>query len=156
MNRRALFRVIRALPILVPTAALAARRPLPAPVLLQELPLEGFRYHNGPAVSEQLRPGDPLRLVREPKNLHGRRLSFAVLSSRLRANERFPLGCAFMGYILGRGFKGHKLMNEIDLPSTDRFVSSIHLHTATTSYTGSIRSNCQRCWPRLNIVCRAT
>jgi len=73
MNRRALFRVISALPLLAPALAFATRQPPPAPVLLQESPLAGFQYHNGPAVWDRLQPGDPLGLVREPENAYDRR-----------------------------------------------------------------------------------
>ena len=73
MNRRALFRVISALPILVPATALATRPSPPVPVLLQRSALAGFPYHAGPGVWSRLRPGDPLRLVREPENPHDRR-----------------------------------------------------------------------------------
>lgn len=39
-------------------------------VVVQSSPLAGFRYHDAPAVFAQLRPGDPLTLVREPANTH--------------------------------------------------------------------------------------
>lgn len=37
-------------------------------LLVQRSPLAGFRYHEAPALFEQLRPGSPLELVREPAN----------------------------------------------------------------------------------------
>jgi hypothetical protein len=42
----------------------------PVRILVQSSPLAGFRYHDAPAVFAQLRPGDPLALVREPANPH--------------------------------------------------------------------------------------
>ncbi len=39
-----------------------------APVTGERLPLAGFRYHQGERVWPLLKPGQPLRLVREPDN----------------------------------------------------------------------------------------
>ena len=41
-------------------------------VLIQSSPLAGYQYHAGTEVWDQLKPGDELRLVREPDNVHDR------------------------------------------------------------------------------------
>jgi hypothetical protein len=39
-------------------------------VIVQHAPLAGFVYYDGRAVWAEMRPGDPLKLVREPQNAH--------------------------------------------------------------------------------------
>ena len=39
-------------------------------ILLQESPLAGFQYHRASGIWSFLQPGQPLRLKREPHNLH--------------------------------------------------------------------------------------
>ena len=70
MNRRALFRVLAALPGLVPALALGAAVRRDARVLLQLSPVAGFQYHKGPAVWRRMRQRDDLKLRREPRNPH--------------------------------------------------------------------------------------
>ncbi|MBI2969405.1 MAG: HIRAN domain-containing protein [Gammaproteobacteria bacterium] len=71
MNRRATFRVISGLPLLLPGLVLGARAASgEPPLLLQISPLAGFQFHSGAAVWDRLRVGDPLRLVRESDNPH--------------------------------------------------------------------------------------
>jgi hypothetical protein len=41
-----------------------------ARILLQSLPLAGFRYHEGKEIWDELKVGDSLQLVREPDNPH--------------------------------------------------------------------------------------
>ena len=52
----------------LPQAAAQAVR-----VLVQDSPLAGFQFHAGGARWEEMRVGDPLRLVREPDNPHDAR-----------------------------------------------------------------------------------
>ena len=40
--------------------------------MVQRSPLAGFRYHEAPRLLPQLRPGEPLSLLREPGNPHDR------------------------------------------------------------------------------------
>jgi len=71
MNRRTFFRTVSAFPLLGPALAWArSRLTAVRTVRLQVSPLAGFSYYNGPMVWECLRPGDTLRLVREPGNRH--------------------------------------------------------------------------------------
>ncbi len=72
MNRRTMLQVLLAAPALAAaTAALA--KPETRPLLLQESPLAGFQYHQGRRLWHRLRVGQPLRLVREPRNRFDRR-----------------------------------------------------------------------------------
>ncbi len=41
-----------------------------ARIIVQQSPLAGFQYYEGQALWEMLRVGDPLALVREPRNAH--------------------------------------------------------------------------------------
>jgi hypothetical protein len=52
----------------LPTTAEAATTPAPAAILLQQSPLAGFQYHQGPQLWVQLQPGQTLSLVRESAN----------------------------------------------------------------------------------------
>lgn len=49
-------------------AEVAPASPEPAAILLQQSPLAGFQYHQGPQLWAQLQPGQTLALVREPAN----------------------------------------------------------------------------------------
>jgi hypothetical protein len=42
-------------------------------ILVQSSPLAGFKYHQAPEVWQTMRVGDPLRLEREPDNMHDAR-----------------------------------------------------------------------------------
>ena len=42
--------------------------PAPATILVQQSPLAGFQYHQGPRLWRQLQAGQALRLTREPAN----------------------------------------------------------------------------------------
>ena len=55
-----------ALTLLQPVRAAAQQVRL----LVQSSPLAGFNYHQAPGVWQQMRVGDPLRLEREPDNVH--------------------------------------------------------------------------------------
>lgn len=55
----------------LPQAA-AQDAPIVARLVVQDSPLAGFRYHEGPAMFETLRAGDPLDLVRDRHNPHDR------------------------------------------------------------------------------------
>lgn len=68
MNRRAFLAGLLALPA-VPFAFAERFRPVP----IQESPLAGFQYHQGPQVWAWLRVGEALRLAREPENPYDRR-----------------------------------------------------------------------------------
>jgi len=46
----------------------APTSPEPAAILLQQSPLAGFQYHQGPQLWAQLQPGQTLTLTREPAN----------------------------------------------------------------------------------------
>ena len=48
----------------MPAAAAEAR------IIVQESPLAGFQYYEGKALWDMMRVGDPLQLVREPRNPH--------------------------------------------------------------------------------------
>lgn len=70
MQRRAFLRNLVGLS-LAPAAGYTAPEPSARiPIALQESPIAGFQYHQGEVVWPRLRPGDPLRLVREPANRH--------------------------------------------------------------------------------------
>ncbi len=59
------------LPVLALLAALAApAAAAEARIIVQESPLAGFQYYEGKALWDMMRVGDPLRLVREPRNPH--------------------------------------------------------------------------------------
>lgn len=59
------------LPVLALLAALAApATAAEARIIVQESPLAGFQYYEGKALWDMMRVGDPLRLVREPRNPH--------------------------------------------------------------------------------------
>jgi hypothetical protein len=59
------------LPVLALLAALAAPAAAAgARIIVQESPLAGFQYYEGKALWDMMRVGDPLRLVREPRNPH--------------------------------------------------------------------------------------
>ncbi len=45
---------------------------LQARVIVQSSPLAGFRHYEAPNLWQDIRPGDPLTLVREPDNPHDR------------------------------------------------------------------------------------
>jgi hypothetical protein len=52
----------------ISTAEVAPDTPEPAAILLQQSPLAGFQYHQGPQLWAQLQPGQTLTLTREPAN----------------------------------------------------------------------------------------
>jgi len=59
------------LPVLALLSALAApAAAAEARIIVQESPLAGFQYYEGKALWDMMRVGDPLRLVREPRNPH--------------------------------------------------------------------------------------
>jgi hypothetical protein len=70
MRRRAFFGAVGAA---LAAVALPVRSVRPRRVLLQESPVAGFQYHHGERLWRHLRPGGPLRLVREPDNRYDRR-----------------------------------------------------------------------------------
>lgn len=59
------FPVLALLAALVTPAAAAEAR-----IIVQESPLAGFQYYEGKALWDMMRVGDPLQLVREPRNPH--------------------------------------------------------------------------------------
>lgn len=56
-----------------PTTAEAATTPAPPAILLQQSPLAGFQYHQGPQLWAQLQTGQALDLTREPANPYDQR-----------------------------------------------------------------------------------
>ncbi|MCW5576383.1 MAG: HIRAN domain-containing protein [Burkholderiales bacterium] len=59
----------------IPVLALLAMLAAPAAaadarIIVQESPLAGFQYYEGKALWDMMRVGDPLHLVREPRNPH--------------------------------------------------------------------------------------
>jgi hypothetical protein len=65
--RRNFLKQLLAAPLLGTPAAAVART---AEVDFSVFPVAGFSYYDGPALLEQLRPGQPVVLVREPDNPH--------------------------------------------------------------------------------------
>jgi hypothetical protein len=53
-------------------AAAAAAQPLQARIVMQSSPLAGFRHYEAPNLWDEIRPGDPLTLVREADNPYDR------------------------------------------------------------------------------------
>ena len=63
------------MPRFIAILALAAALAMPAQatdvrIIVQESPLAGFQYYEGKGLWEMMRVGDPLALVREPRNPH--------------------------------------------------------------------------------------
>ena len=61
--------------LLIAAAALsvdAFARAIEARIVMQSSPLAGFRHYEAPNLWGDIRPGDPLALVREPENPHDR------------------------------------------------------------------------------------
>lgn len=73
MDRRNLFNALLALPVFGLAGIARVRAASPRTVLLQVSPVAGFQYYDGPVVWDCLRPGDRLRLAREPGNTHDER-----------------------------------------------------------------------------------
>jgi len=55
----------------VSTASVLAQ-PLQARIIVQSSPLAGFRHYEAPHLWQEIQPGDPLSLIREPDNPHDR------------------------------------------------------------------------------------
>lgn len=73
MDRRTFFTGLLALPAVVLTGSASAGSAIAPSILLQISPVAGFQYYDGPVVWDCLRPGDRLRLAREPGNPHDER-----------------------------------------------------------------------------------
>ncbi|MBL8472913.1 MAG: HIRAN domain-containing protein [Rhodocyclaceae bacterium] len=66
LARRACALLLCLLWLATPGAALAQNLRM----LVQSSPLAGFQFHAGPQLWNELKPGDALKLVREPDNAH--------------------------------------------------------------------------------------
>jgi hypothetical protein len=64
-----MFRLVVLAALLIPLASFSQQ----ARLVVQVSPVAGFQFHEGKAVWEELRVGDPLVLVREPGNPHDAR-----------------------------------------------------------------------------------
>jgi len=67
MERREFLKVIAGFPLFA-VARLGQAGPKPRRIVLQESPLAGYQFHEGPRVWKRLKVGDSLTLVREPDN----------------------------------------------------------------------------------------
>jgi len=65
MIRRGALSVICAVTVLLATPCVQAAE---AVIIVQRSPLAGFRHHEGGRMLRELKPGDRLELVREPRN----------------------------------------------------------------------------------------
>jgi hypothetical protein len=58
--------------LLIACCASALAQGIEARIVVQSSPLAGFRHYEAPNLWTDIRPGDPLTLVREPANPHDR------------------------------------------------------------------------------------
>ncbi|MCC6535511.1 MAG: HIRAN domain-containing protein [Burkholderiales bacterium] len=66
------FRALLAAAVIAASPVCTRAQTTQARIIVQSSPLAGFRHYEAPNLWGEIRPGDPLALVREPENPHDR------------------------------------------------------------------------------------